>query len=745
MRIGSLTNELRRAGHRVEVVTAIPNYPLGELFPGWSRRPLQIADEDGVRVIRVWVWASVGSGLGRIANYMSFGALSLVGMARSRPADWTVVEYPTLAGALPAVVWSRARRRPVIVNVADLWVDAAVAVGAIPDGSVARWAGRVERWMLRRADLVNAVTDGVRDALIEKGVEPDRLCWLPNGADTTMFAPGPRDAEVRAELGAAADEAIILYAGTHGYVHGLDVALDAAAQLQHERVRFVLVGGGSEKEHLRDRASGEGLHNVTFLDPVAPERVAAYLREATAGLATVRAGDLYRSIRSAKMLPVMASGRPILYSGDDEGAAIVSREHAGIVTPAGDATALAGAVREIVGAPDEAAAMGRAGRDWVVREASWEAIAARWLDEVQRKGRGTKPLRLGFIGIHAGNRPGQATGQDEILAELFASAGVDVRSASQVRDPVLRTVHQAWSALRWARSVDVMLVTVFSGRSFAYADLVSRICRIRGVPCAFVLHGGRLPEFALAHPRRVDRVLSRADLLVAPSRFLARAFARSGHDVRCIPNAVEVDAVAYRHRTRARPRLLWMRTFHDDYDPLLALQVLATVRETHPDATLTMAGADHGLLPATRERARAMGLADAVTFPGFLDAAGKRRAFEQHDVFVNTNRVDNMPVSVIEAAAAGLVPVSTDAGGIPDLLTDGVDARVVPVGDAGAMAAAITELLDDPDLFAALGRGARALAERSAWPAVEQTWLAELAPLVPRMRQTPPPPTHASD
>lgn len=286
--------------------------------------------------------------------------------------------------------------------------------------------------------------------------------------------------------------------------------------------------------------------------------------------------------------------------------------------------------------------------------------------------------------------------------------------------------------------MDVVLVTVFSGRSFVYADLVSFICGLRKVPVVLALHGGRLPTFAQRHPRWVDRVVSRADLLVAPSAFLARTFESSGHPVHRIPNAIVIDDHPYRHRVAARPRLLWMRTFHHDYDPELAPAVLAIVRQTHPQTSLTMAGADHGLLSATQARARALGLEDAITFAGFLDTDGKRRAFEDHDLFLNTNRVDNMPVSILEVAAAGLVPISTDAGGIPDLLTDGQDSRVVPVGNAEEMASAVCELLDDPKLYATLGLGARALAERSSWPTVNRVWLDDLSTLAehsPRRRK----------
>ena len=383
VRLGAITADLARRGHDVDVVTALPNYPTGRIFPGWRRRPVRTATEGGIRVTRVWVWAAMGSGLGRLANYLSFGLMSLLGLARSRRAEWVVVEYPTLFGALPAVVWAGLRHRRVVVIVADLWLDAIVGVGALGDGLVVRWLRRAERWMLRRCDAVTVVTEGVRDAVLAKDVVPGRIVWLPNGADTAMFSPGPPDPALARRIGVPEGNALFVYAGTHGFVHGLEVVLDAAALLVDDPVTFVLVGGGSEKDHLVDLARTRGLDNVRFLDPVPPEEVADLLRSATAGLATVRAGDAYRAIRSAKMFPTMATGIPVIYSGGDEGSRLVLEAGAGVVTEPGDGAALASAVREVLGDPVRAQELGSAGRRWVEEHASWHQLVGDWLEQVR--------------------------------------------------------------------------------------------------------------------------------------------------------------------------------------------------------------------------------------------------------------------------------------------------------------------------------------------------------------------------
>ena len=338
---------------------------------------------------------------------------------------------------------------------------------------------------------------------------------------------------------------------------------------------------------------------------------------------------------------------------------------------------------------------------------------------------------LGFVGIHAGRRTDRPVSQNETLALLLESVGYKVRRTSAVRAPSLRTAHQVFSLLRW-RDVDVVVVAVFSGPSFWIADFTSWLARRLGRrKVVMFLHGGNLPVFGPAHRARVTRVFDRADLILAPSAFIADAFRPWGYDVRIIPNVLNIERYPYTERASARPALLWMRTFHEHYDPLLAVEVLAMVAEAHPDVTMTMGGADQGLLADTKQRADELGVRDRITFGGYLDAEAKAAAFVDNDLFLNTNVVDNMPVSVLEAAAAGLVPVATAVGGIPDLLTDGEDSVLVPARDARAMADAVCSLLADPQRYAALSLGARALAERSAWSSVRVLWANELRLLLP--------------
>lgn len=337
----------------------------------------------------------------------------------------------------------------------------------------------------------------------------------------------------------------------------------------------------------------------------------------------------------------------------------------------------------------------------------------------------TTSLRLCIVGPMLGVNPGWVTTQGEVLAEALAREGYRVRVTSHVPARLPRLVDTLRSIYAWRNEIDLVIHQVFSGPAFVINDAASLLCRMLGLRQVYVLHGGSLPEFAMSRSGWVRRVMRRADAIVAPSRYLSslvEGIPGITERIRVIPNILAIEGYPYRHRREVQPRLLWMRTFHAIYHPEMAVDVLANLRQTHPAATLTMAGQEKGLHVQVQEKARQMGLIDAIRFPGFLGPEDKAREFGAHDIYLNTNHVDNMPVSVVEAAAFGLPIVATRVGGIPYLLTDDETALLTPDGDAEAMAAAVRRLLHEPDLAARLSVNGRALAEDCAWKQVKAQW-----------------------
>lgn len=331
--------------------------------------------------------------------------------------------------------------------------------------------------------------------------------------------------------------------------------------------------------------------------------------------------------------------------------------------------------------------------------------------------------RLLFIGFHSTPDGATPESQNELVAKLLQAHGFDVRSGSAKPRQLCRLVHQLVLMIRSLRWADAVIIDVFSGRRAWTPFLIARIARRVAIPSVLVLHGGGLPQYARVHSWRIGSTLRLGSRVVAPSAYLKKEFEARGINVTELPNLVDLSLSGGEHPPDSFSRgVLWMRAFDTEYRPALAIEAFAVLSTQHPDVWLTMAGPDRGLLADVRQLARERSVQDRVNFPGYLDAEEKARAFREHGVFLNTTAVDNTPVSVIEAMAAGLPVVATEVGGISDLLEGGRAGVLVPDGDAGSLAAAMSLLLEDVDFRARLVRSGADVAARFAPEAVVQAW-----------------------
>lgn len=323
-----------------------------------------------------------------------------------------------------------------------------------------------------------------------------------------------------------------------------------------------------------------------------------------------------------------------------------------------------------------------------------------------------------------GSHPAGITTQGEILFQHFAreEPGRYV-ACSDKRNRYHRLWDMVATLLRGRQQIGIQCLSVFSGPSFVVADICSKLSKTLGQKLILHLHGGGLADLFTRRPRWADRVLSRADVIVAPSNFFARAVMDLGFQARIIPNMIDLELYPYRERSSIQPRLFWMRSFHPTWNPDMAVRVLHHLRHSGIEATLVMGGKDKGYLPQTRNLAGQLGVLDSVRFPGFLDHDAKVREGEAADIFLNTNRIDNTPVAVIEACAMGIPVISTNVGGVPDLLTDGQTGLLVSSDDAEAMARAVQKLVNDPELCRKLSVNGRKLAESCSWSVVRPEWL----------------------
>lgn len=387
VRLAALAKELRRHGHDVQVVTSMPNHPQGRILPEYRGALYSQGIWEGIRIRRVWLYAATGAGLGRIAGYLSFASLALLALLRSDRPDAIFVETPPPTVAIPAVLAARLWRVRLILNVSDLWPDSVSALGLMKPGLAMSALGALERWMYRKADFISAITTGVAEVLTaRKGVPVGKMLFLPNGVDTDMFRPLPPDPALRAELGFSDADKIFIYAGTMGYAHALETVLEAAELLREQTVvRFLFIGAGSERSRLERIAAEKNLRNVRFHDLVPPDELPRYIALATAAIVSQRNVPLFLGNRPAKLFPIMACAKPIVFCGKGEGADLVRSAHAGVAVMPECASELADAVCTLAAETGLSAQLGCNGRQFVERHYTWSRLVCRWLDDFEAK------------------------------------------------------------------------------------------------------------------------------------------------------------------------------------------------------------------------------------------------------------------------------------------------------------------------------------------------------------------------
>jgi glycosyltransferase involved in cell wall biosynthesis len=275
--------------------------------------------------------------------------------------------------------------------------------------------------------------------------------------------------------------------------------------------------------------------------------------------------------------------------------------------------------------------------------------------------------------------------------------------------------------IRELRRADVVHVFSASYFSFLLAPLPAvAVARLLGKPVVMNYRSGEAPDH-LARSGITRAILRAVDRNAVPSRFLRDVFARFGIASEVIPNIIDLDQFAFRSRERPQPRILSTRNFEGLYNVACTLRAFHLVQRRYPDASLTLVGAG-SQERALRELARGLGLRN-VRFTGSIAPSEIWRYYADADIYLQTPDIDNMPSSILEAFASGCAVVSTNAGGVPAILTNEIHGLLVDGNDHERAAAQILRLIDEPGLAARLTSAARATCEQYRWDRVRSQWL----------------------
>jgi glycosyltransferase involved in cell wall biosynthesis len=294
-----------------------------------------------------------------------------------------VVETPPLFLAGAAIAYAKAKRARLVLNVADLWPDSAIELGALNSPVAIRGARVVERAAYRSAAAITCPTEGIVEVLEGRPESAGKAVLMRPAVDLDRFEARAGESSSR-----AADAPLrVLYAGTVGLAHGLGTLLDAAELLAARggpAVEVTIAGDGADGPALRERLERGGLDNVRMLGAVPADRIPGLYAESDVAVVMLRDVPLFHGALPTKMLEAMAAARPVVLAARGEAARVLEGAGAGVTVVPEDSAALAGAFADLAADPRRRGALGAAGRRAVEREFGRGPWLDRWQELLDR-------------------------------------------------------------------------------------------------------------------------------------------------------------------------------------------------------------------------------------------------------------------------------------------------------------------------------------------------------------------------
>ncbi|WP_143543755.1 glycosyltransferase family 4 protein [Rhodopirellula sp. MGV] len=378
----------------VTVITCAPNVPDGKVYPGYKNRLWPQREViDGVNVVRVWSFIRPNLGrVGLIVNYVSylFSALFAYLFMVRRPSV-IVATTPQFFCGVAGILAGKLKRRPVVLEVRDIWPESIVTVGALRRGLLIRTLERIERWMYRSADHVVTVGPGYRDNVLSKVDAHNRISTVTNGVDPDQFDPNRNGGEFADRYGLG-DRFVCSYIGTVGRAHGLEIVVRAAERFRktnRDDVVFLVVGGGATLEQLQqmiaERDLGDLVKTTGRLDKSAmPDALAA----SDACLVHLSKVDLFEHVIPSKIFETMAMERAIIMGVRGRARDIVLDAGSGLSLEPENDEQLFEILKEMTADPQKVDQMGRSGREFVTEYFNRDRLAADMLEIVRRTAAG---------------------------------------------------------------------------------------------------------------------------------------------------------------------------------------------------------------------------------------------------------------------------------------------------------------------------------------------------------------------
>ncbi len=378
-RIFEFAKGLKRNGHEVTILTALPNYPKGEIFEWYEGRGVVKEEIDGIKIIRTSIYATKSkSFIKRLRNYFSFTFSSVFqGLKHIEKQDVVITESPPLFLGWSGYVIAKRRGAKFVFNVSDLWPESAIKLGVLHNKLFIKMSVWLEEFSYRKAHLVTGQTKGIVNNIVERGFSEDKVKLITNGVDLSLFSKENRDEQYREEIGVK-DKFAVCYAGIHGIAQGLEVIIEAANILRDNKdIQILFFGDGPEKSMLMNMVKEKGLDNVKFFPVQEKKSMPRIIASMDATVVPLKKLDLFKGALPSKMFEALASELPIVLAVEGEAEKLINDAKGGIVVEPENPKEIAIAIEKLYNDSALKEELGRNGRKYVAENYSREAIVKR--------------------------------------------------------------------------------------------------------------------------------------------------------------------------------------------------------------------------------------------------------------------------------------------------------------------------------------------------------------------------------
>lgn len=322
-------------GHKITVLAGNVHYACGKKEEKYKGRFITREQEaENIEILRCNVSESYNkSFLGRFWAYISFAFSTIwAGLFNVCNYDVIICTSPPLTVGLTGWVLSRLKRKPMVFEVRDLWPESAIDTGVLTNKWLIKLSYWLEKKSYRSSTLINVLTPAFKENLINfKNINPDKICFIPNGADLDIFKPGPINNWVRKKHNLG-DSFVVTYVGAHGRANCLIQLLEAAKLFKEKDpdVRIMLVGDGMEKSMLKEKAREWNLSNVIFVDSVPKGVIVDYVAASNVCTAVLKKVETFKTVYPNKVFDYMSAKRPVILAIDGVARKLIEDANAGI-------------------------------------------------------------------------------------------------------------------------------------------------------------------------------------------------------------------------------------------------------------------------------------------------------------------------------------------------------------------------------------------------------------------------------